>query len=151
MCLASDKTAIAGWIFMAIWLSFLCLFTWLFIRDGGFHQFAPPLEAGILLLFWLFGIAGARHMFGTPIVTLCLDGVVFVLRERWLRGHRESRFEVTDESRPAIRKIKDSEGDDRYLLEVRTAEGRRVAVCGYGDREDATDALSAMDRIIGHG
>jgi hypothetical protein len=145
---ASDKGAIAGWVFMAIWLSFLGIFTWIFIRDGGFHQFAPPLELGIMLLFWCFGAAGASYMFGMPIVTLEVSGDDFIARERWLRSTRVSRFPIGPHSCPAIRKTKDSEGDDLFLAEVTMPDGRKISVGGRADLESASAWLSAMDQII---
>ena len=145
---ASDKGAIAGWIFMAIWLSFLGLFTWIFIRDGGFHQFAPPIELGILLFFWCFGVAGSADIFGIPIVTLAICGDDFIVRERWLRSTRASRFPIGRQSRPAIRKTKDSEGDELFLAEVTMPDGSKIPVCGRGDLESAEAWLSAMDHVI---
>lgn len=133
---------------MAIWLGMLCLFTWLFIRDGGFHEFAPPLELGIMMLFWLFGAGGAAHMFGTPIVTLALHGNEFIAREHWLRSTRETRFPVTPASRPTIRKTRDSEGDDHFLAEVTLPDGRKLSVGGRGDLADAEEMVRAMDLII---
>lgn len=146
--LAAYRVAIAAWIFMAIWLAFLVIFTWLFIRDGGFGQFPAAVERCIVVLFWVFGAAGSAYAFGMPVVTLALDGETFVLREYVLRGRRESRFAVTSESRPVMRKTRDAEGDDVYLVEVKTPDGRRIAVGGSGDEESSLGLISAMDRII---
>ena len=44
----SNNMAIAGWIFMSIWLTGLCLITWVYVRDGGFHQFDPLIEVAIV-------------------------------------------------------------------------------------------------------
>lgn len=142
------RDAIIVWIFMAIWLLILGIFTWMFIRDGGFHQFAPPLELGIILLFWCFGAAGAVHAFTQPIVTLAIAGDDFIARERWLRTTRASRFPIGPQSRPAIRKTRDSEGDDLFLVEVTLPDGRKIAVGMRRDLEDAELWLSAMDLII---
>jgi hypothetical protein len=122
--------------------------TWLYIRDGSFGQFPPPVERGIVVLFWVFGAAGSAYAFGMPLVTLALDGDTFVAREYALRGRRESRFPVTSESRPIMRKTRDAEGDDVYLVEVKTPDGRRIAVGGSSDMECSLALISAMDRII---
>lgn len=53
-----------GWIFMAIWMSGIAVFTWLFFREGGFNQFDPWLERGLMALFWVFGVACSGAMFG---------------------------------------------------------------------------------------
>jgi hypothetical protein len=145
---ASDKGAIAGWIFMAIWLGFLGIFTWVFIRDGGFRQFEPALERAVLMLFWVFGVAASAYIFSMPIVTLAVTGDDFIARERWLRSTRVSRFPIGPESRPAIRRTKDSEGDDLFLAEVTTPDGRRISLGGRSDLDSARAWLSAMDLII---
>jgi hypothetical protein len=146
--IAAYRVAIAAWIFMAIWLTFLGIVTWLYIRDGSFGQFPPAVERGIVVLFWVFGAAGSAYVFGMPLVTLALDGDTFVAREYALRGRRESRFPVTSESRPIMRKTRDAEGDDVYLVEVKTPDGRRIAVGGSSDMECSLALISAMDRII---
>lgn len=134
---------------MAIWLSILALISHVFVRDGGFGQFAPPLELAILMLFWLFGIAGLAHFLAIPVVALDLGpGENFELRERTLRDRRVSRFPVADNYRPRLRKTRDSEGDDYWRIEIRTPDGRLVGLGGANDLADAEDRLAEMDRII---
>ena len=147
--IATDRSAVAGWVFMAIWLGILLLFTYFFIRDGGFRQFAPPLELGVMMLFWLFGLGGAGYFLAIPMVALSIaPGGIFVLQERTLRARRVTRFAISDASRPRLRKTRDSEGDDYFRIEVVLPERRRVGVGGANDLGDAETRLAEMDRMI---
>jgi hypothetical protein len=56
-----NNSGLAGFIFMIVWIAMLALFTFIFIRDGGFHQFSMPIELGILGGFWIVGLFGAAH------------------------------------------------------------------------------------------
>lgn len=119
------------------------------IRDGGFRQFAPPLELGVMMLFWLFGLGGVGYFLAIPMVALSIaPGGIFVLQERTLRARRVTRFAISDASRPRLRKTRDSEGDDYYRIEVVLPEGRRVGVGGANDLGDAETRLAEMDHVI---
>ncbi|MGH6644105.1 MAG: hypothetical protein ACRED3_15570 [Bradyrhizobium sp.] len=141
-----NAIAIFGWVFMSLWLAMLCLFTWLFIREGGFHQFPLIVEIGIMAMFWLFGWAGGAHSFNVPVTVLKTDGRGVVISERrvWKREHVWI-------ARDAISTIdvsagKDSDGDAYYKLLLAEVSGRQFVLAESSDRarvEAVRDKLQA--------
>jgi uncharacterized membrane protein len=86
----SNNKVIVIWIFMAVWLSFLGCFTYLFVTAG-----APP-EAGIsgwaiLAMFWLFGLGATRWALAQPRIRVTVARREVVTRESWLWRARERR------------------------------------------------------------
>lgn len=134
MTLRND-TALFGWGFMAVWTGMLGVFTWLFWRDNGFHQFHPAVESGILGLFWVFGLGGCAYFFGIPRIVLDLRNGSAVVREQWLLGQRVEECPATSDLAPVLVKGKDSEGDPYFRCTVTTPSGRTVTVAEGHDRE----------------
>ena len=54
----ANRLAIAGWVFMAIWMGFLALMTWVLHRDGPHPSQPGWLQQGAIALFWLVGQGG---------------------------------------------------------------------------------------------
>ena len=79
-----NDTAVAGWIFIAIWLAGVCLMTAGYFANGGFHQFDPLIEAGVVLLFWMFTLAGLAELATKPRTRLTIDRSGVILVRMWL-------------------------------------------------------------------
>jgi hypothetical protein len=120
-----NNMAMAGWVFMTIWLGMLLLFTWLFVREGGFHQFNPLVETGIMLMFWLFGLGGAGYLFSVPRVRLSVSNGTVEVRERWMLRGRVERFPASGLSARVV-DGKDDEGDPYFRLEIALPSGRTI-------------------------
>lgn len=140
-----NNSAAFGWGFMTIWLAGLCLISWLFLRDGGFHQLDPAVETGIMLMFWLFGLGGAGYLFNQPRVRLSLEGGMVTLREVVFWRVREETFPAVDLGLPPIRHERDSDGDPYYSFMVATPSGREAAVCVSHDKATVE---AQRDRVV---
>lgn len=128
-----NDMALVGWSFMTVWFGMLSLFTWLFVRDGGFHQFDPLLETGIMLMFWVFGLAGGGYLFAVPRVALRVSEGIVEVTERWLLRRRVERFAV---AALAVRIVdgKDDEGDPYFTCVVTLPSGRTIVAKESHDR-----------------
>jgi hypothetical protein len=139
-----NNMAIAAWIFMGLWDLGLLLMTYAFIRDGGFHQFSPPVEAGIVGLFWIFGAMGTAACFGRPRVHVAIDKGEVAVRERWLLGSRVERFPVGSVSPPRLVQQRDSDGDPYFQCVFTTPAGRDIIV---KESHSFKDADAECDRL----
>lgn len=118
---------------MSIWMSGISVFTWLFFRDGGFHQFDPWLERGVMALFWVFGVAGCGAMLGQPLTYVTFTAGTVHVGQRWLLKHQQESFAINRLSAPEIHQRKDSDGDPYYTL-VLTAGGRDIVLKEGNDK-----------------
>lgn len=134
---------IAGWVFMGLWLSMLGLFTSLFLREGGFHQFPPEIELGIMGLFWVFGIGGGGHFFGLPVVRLDVDGDYLRVRRRWLLGAKDTLIRLTSLPSPSLRESRD-DGDSYFHCQLTLPDG---AVVIFSEHRERQAAEAALDRF----
>jgi hypothetical protein len=134
-----------GWAFMALWLSMLCVVTYIFVRDGGFHQFDPLIETGIMLMFWLFGLGGGGELFARPRTRLTIAGGIVEARQIWPLRHAVERFPA-ETLATRIVDGRDDEGDPYFTCVVTLPSGRTIAVVESHDR---TAVEAAYDRLAG--
>jgi hypothetical protein len=139
-----NNMAIAAWIFMGLWDLGLLLMTYVFIRDGGFHQFSLPVEYGIVGVFWIFGLIGTAACFGKPRVHVSVESGEIVLRERWLLGSRIERFPVGSVSPPRLVQQRDSDGDPYFHCVLITPAGRKVI---FKESASFKDADAECERL----
>jgi hypothetical protein len=78
-----NNAAIAVWVFMAVWMGMLCLFTYIFMRDGGIPDFGllGPVFFGV---FWLGGLGATAWALSQPRIRVTIAGQRVVTRESWL-------------------------------------------------------------------
>ena len=130
-----NYTAVVGWVFMILWFAFLIAFTKLYAESGipGTH---PLVAAGVMLLFWWAGLAGALQMFSIPCLRADrIDGAL-VVREFWMWKHRTHRFDLLCD--PPVTRIKTEQGEDGpyYRLELVLEDERIVPLTEGHDLSD---------------
>ncbi len=140
-----NNIAIVGWIFCAIWMGMLCLITYVFSRDGGFHQFGPPIETAIMLMFWVFGLAACGNAFSQSRIALIVDNGRATVQERWPHRTRTERFDAGMIAMPAIETGKDSDGDPYFRCILTTPSGHAVTIAEGNDRETVE---AKRDRLL---
>ena len=123
-----NNTPIIGWVFACLWFGMLLVFTTLYAREGGFGQFPPAIEAGIMLAFWLVGVAGLGPMLMTPRTRLTLHRGYATLHRAWLVRRREQRLSGETLATAIIVHDKDSDGDPWYRLSLTLPDGEPMPV-----------------------
>lgn len=144
-----NNMAIAGWVFMAIWTGVLCLFTYIFMRDGGFRQYDPAVEWAILALFWLFGLGGCSSFFGMPRFRMTIVNGQVTVNERWLLRRSTETFSLKVMAEPVVIRDKDSEGDPYFRCRVITPAGRSIIVSESNDEEKVRAVCKTLTEAIG--
>lgn len=144
-----NNLAIAGWVFMAIWTGILCLFTYIFMRDGGFRQYDPAFEWATLGLFWLFGLGGCSYFFGTPRYRVIVAGGQVTVREAWLMRKSTETFPLADLAAPELLREKDSEGDPYFRCRIKTPLGHPIIVSESNDEETVISACRKLSEAMG--
>lgn len=130
---------------MAIWLGFLGVFTWLFIKDNGFHQFTPPIELSIMGLFWVFGFAGASYCFSFSMTKFVLENTSITLTEIKPWSYKVNHLRKPDLQNLDIYTERDNEGDYIFILKMTILDGRQFTI--FQDKEKAaTEKVAALIR-----
>jgi hypothetical protein len=122
-----NNTAIFLWGFMAVWLSMLGCFTYIFLRDGGIPQvgmFGPPLIA----FFWLCGLGAGGWALSHPLIRVTISPRGIVVRELWLWRVRERRYHLGQVAVPDIVAGTDSEGDPYFKCMLMLPDGDPLPV-----------------------
>ncbi|OYX46149.1 MAG: hypothetical protein B7Y90_16780 [Alphaproteobacteria bacterium 32-64-14] len=123
-----NNAPIIGWVFACLWFGMLLNFTTLYVREGGFGQFPPAIEAGIMLAFWLAGVAGLGPMLLTPRTRLTLHRGYATLHRAWLVRRREQRLSGDTLATAIIVHDTDSDGDPWYRLSLTLPGGDAMSV-----------------------
>ena len=135
---------------MAIWLGMLTLFTYFFMRDGGFHQFDLPIEVGIMLFFWTAGLGGTNYAFSMPMTYIWVRDGHVEISEVWPFRRAFNRFPVCDISPSVIRKKLDSDGDT-FTSQFDVPGGRTIILGISNDLEDAEKQVSEFNAALRRG
>lgn len=139
-----NNIAIAGWAFMALWVGLLILFTTIFFTKGGFGQYDPVIEWGVLCLVWLFGLGGCKAFFGTARVRLRIANGQVTVREAWLFRRSTETFPVKAMSEPRFLRERDSDGDPYFRCRLTTPSGRSVTVSESNDEQAVLDVCRKL-------
>lgn len=140
-----NRLALAGWIFMAIWMGMLCLITYILVRDGSIPGTGPLVGMGVMALFWMFGVAGCAYCYAIPCVAVTIrDGRVSI-RERFMFRSQEETFPVASLMTPPLVETKDDEGAPYFRCVLTTPAGRTV-VCSEGS--DRASVAAARARLL---
>lgn len=131
--------AMFGWVFVLLWMSGLLAFTHLYL-DKGIPGTHPLVAAGIMLFFWVGGLAASAHVFSQPCVRgEVRNGALFVKSwtPRTLLRPRLYRFDLFGPP-PAFEIVHDtdSDGDPYFRLTITTPDGGRIAVAEGHHLED---------------
>lgn len=136
-----NNMALVGWTFMSVWMGGVGLMTYAYLRDGGFHQFNPLIEVVIVLMFWLFGLAGCSQFFSMPRIRITISDGLATVTERWLLRRRVETVPVATLVANVVQR-RDSEGDPYYRCEVTLPSGRMVVARESHDPAVAEAALA---------
>jgi hypothetical protein len=141
-----SRIAIAAWVFVAIWLGMLVLFTWLMARDGPHPSQPAWMQQGALALFWLVGLPAAAHAFALPCTRLrvAADGAVELVR-RTAFGREVEAWPPGGITTVEVRAGKDDEGDPYWRTFLLAHDGRERMV-REGRLPDEQQALAARLR-----
>lgn len=119
---------IVGWVFGGLWLFGLVVFTWFYARDGGFNQFDPAVEAGVMLLFWMFGMVVAAETVARSCMHLTIEDGCAVLIRTWLWRRRREILAPSSLRDVEIQRGRDSDGDPYYKLVLTTGAGEPLVL-----------------------
>jgi hypothetical protein len=144
----TNRAALAGWIFMCLWLGMLGVFTYLFWRDGGMHRFSHDVEAAILGVFWIGGLAGSAHLFSFPLIRVERRGDTGAIRRRWLLRRDERRFPVAGLGEVRAEETTDSEGDPLYRCLVALPDGSEIAIRESGHEPTVREAQERCEEMF---
>jgi len=125
-----NNAAIAVWVFMAVWMGMLCLFTYIFMRDGGIPDFGllGPVFFGV---FWLGGLGATAWALSQPRIRVTIAGQRVVTRESWLWRARERRYDAAQLRVPELLVDKDSDGDPYFKCLLRLPDGVLTVAEGH--------------------
>lgn len=132
---------------MAIWLAMLVIFTRLFIREGGFHQFSRDIEVAIMAVFWLGGLAGVAHVLSAPLIRVERVGDDLIVTERWPLSSRRHRLPGGTPPQASVTAECDSDGDTYHACRMTLPDGRSVDVFRSPVRAEAEAALARLIRL----
>ena len=112
---------------MAVWSFGVVMMTWGYFAWDGFHQFDPLVEAGVVMLFWVFTLGGAGEMLSKPRSRLTIDRSGAVLVRIWPTRRREDRLPRAVLAGVDIATERDEDGQT-YRLELTLPSGEAVVI-----------------------
>ncbi|MEO3470918.1 hypothetical protein AAFN86_03545 [Roseomonas sp. CAU 1739] len=136
-----DRSAIAAWVFMGIWMGFLALMTMVMSRDGPHPSQPAELQYGVLAAFWLVGIPVTAQVLASPCLRLVVDAAGGVAIHRRSMLAREVETFPPGSVQVELRPGKDDEGDPVWRVMLVARDGReRIARSGRVRQDEETQA-----------
>jgi hypothetical protein len=136
-----DRSAIAAWAFIGIWMGFLALMTLVIARDGPHPSQPAELQYGVIALFWLVGIPLSAHLLASPCRRLVVDAAGGVAIHRRSILTRESEVFPPGTVDAELRPGKDDEGDPIWRVMLVARDGRERLARAGRVREEAEAEL----------
>lgn len=145
-----DRSAVFGWVFMAIWLAMLSAFTALFLRDGPPPDTSPQLMFAALAAFWILGLPAAAHIFSKPVIEVLVQhGGSVILRKRRLLRRTERRFGPRAQLRASLVEARDSDGDPYFHARLLASGETEVDLWSGHSREQAQAEVARFNAAVG--
>lgn len=143
MTLFRNRMAWALWIFMAIWMTFLALMTWVTLRDGPPDGYSWEIMWVVLFGFWTFGLAASvwASSVRTVRVEVTDTGAVEITWRSPFSVERR-RVEAADAPQAEMIYGKDSDGDPYFTSRVTLADGATADIA-EGHDEATVEAVTA--------
>jgi hypothetical protein len=143
-----NRTALAAWIFMAIWFGMLLVFSWIMARDGPHPSQPAELQRGAIALFWIVGLAAGGHLWSLPITRLRIlaDGHA-TLSSRTPFGRQVEHFPAGSLRAVEVRAGRDSDGDPYWRTVLVAVDGRERTI-REGHHAPDQQALAARLRAV---
>lgn len=120
-----NRMALAGWLFMGLWLAMLVLMTWVMLRDGPHPSQPAWVQYAALAVFWIIGAPAAAHLFSLPCTRFRVwpDGHATLTRHSLLAREVETYGpgEVADVE---VREGRDEDGDRHWRVMLVARDGR---------------------------
>jgi hypothetical protein len=145
-----NRAAVAGWVFMAIWMGMLGIFTWIMARDGPHPSQPAWVQHGAIAIFWFVGIPVTAHLLAQPVTRFVLHA------DRSAAIHRRSVLTREVEAFPPgslaaveCRQGKDDEGDPVWSVFIVARDGRECLVREGRLREDEEAAARRLRAGLG--
>ena len=145
-----NRIAFAYWTIVFAFLAIVLAMTYVLLRDGAPEGYSPLFMAGVLGLFWLFGLGAAAYAFSHPIVRIevTAGGLDLSLRTPFSRFQR--RYRPHEIRKAEIIQTEDSEGDPYFLAKVTLVDEHSFNLAEGACREDCQQALATLMRVL-HG
>lgn len=143
----ANRLAIAAWVFMALWLAFLALMTWV-LHSGGPHPSQPAwVQQGAIGLFWLIGLPASLQAFAEPMTRLRIypDRSATITR-RSLLAREEEHYPPSSIAAVEVRQGKDGDGDPIFRATLVAADGRERLI-REGPDVAVQEALAQRARV----
>lgn len=113
-----NRSALALWVFMALWMGMLCMFTWLMIRDGP-PVAQPTLSVVVLGMFWLAGVPVTMQLLAKPLISVRAGSRRRLwIRRRWLLRSDERQIGAHVPVDAQIVHDVDSDGDPYFRVRL---------------------------------
>lgn len=121
----TNRLAMAAWIFMAIWMGFVVLMTWVLHHDGPHPSQPAWLQQGAMAVFWLIGLPATLQAFAEPITRFRIgaDGGATLTR-RSLLWREEEQYPPGSIAAVEVREGRDGEGDPIFRSVLVAVDGR---------------------------
>jgi hypothetical protein len=142
------RDAIALWALMAGSFILACWGSWDILHRIQANDMTLGKALTTLSFFWLVAGAFFAAGIGEAITSLSVDRDNFILREHWLHTRRETRFAITQGSRPRIWLTRDDEGNVDYLVRVIEPGGRTLTIAKRRTDAATQELMADMNRII---
>ena len=145
-----NRIAWALWIFMGVWMSFLCLMTYVLLRDGPPPGYSWPTMWAVMFFFWTMGLAATA--WATTRRTVRVDvadsGAIDVTWRSpfWVERRRVEAVDV-----PPAEMIygKDSDGDPYFTCRITLADGAVVDLAESHDEASIERVAEQFNAVAG--
>ncbi|MET0271911.1 MAG: hypothetical protein ABW360_02870 [Phenylobacterium sp.] len=145
-----NRKAWALWIFMGIWMFFLCLITYVLLRDGPPPGYSWQMMWAVMFFFWSIGLSATVWASTQRIVHVDVtDTGALDVTWRWPIRVERRRVEAADVPPAEMIYGSDSDGDPYYTCRVTLADGNTIDLAESHDESSIEATVARFNAIAG--
>jgi hypothetical protein len=144
----ANRTALALWVFAAVWLAMLVMFTMLVIRDGAPKGYSLPFTTGVLGIFWLAGVALVRVVVGKPCFLASVASEQVTFTSQYVHRRTHIVVPTAHVGRAEVIEGRDTDGDTYFHARLRLPDGSDFDLSEGHSREYCEATCRDFSRAI---
>jgi hypothetical protein len=139
------------WGFMAVFMTFVALMTWVLFRDLSASKSHGFWQAVIMGVFWIAGLGFSVFAASRPCVTVTVQpGTVRIVHQfPFSRKQRDVMYGELEGAK--VGESRDSEGDPYFYARTRLKDGSRIDLFGSHRREKCETVCANFNDAVSGG
>jgi hypothetical protein len=139
------------WGFMAVFMAFVALMTWVLFRDLSASKSQGLWQAVIMSVFWIAGLGFSMFAAGRPCMTVVVQPRTIRIVHRYPFSRKQHDVSYGELTSAQVVESRDSEGDPYFYARTSLKDGSRIDLFESHRREKCETVCANFNDAVSGG